>query len=175
MVSSAECAKTFQSQKSLHSSTAFQSLHFIILQRHAQFSTAFSKWCFFPTCNICISRFFRFVLLFIYFTEKSSKIIQYTEEKDGARLPRTTPKSAHHPWFLNTPIAFRFMITIFGKFVEYRIWSLQYAINQSINQRSLDYVKISLFDLWLKKLFLLASSSQSGILVSQWLQEIFRG
>ena len=71
----------------------------------------------------------------------------------------TTPKSAQHPWFLNTPIAFRFMITIFGKFVEYKIWSLQYVINQSINQKSLDYVKISLFDLLiLNKLFLLAFS-----------------
>ena len=44
--------------------------------------------------------------------------------------------SDQHPWFLNTPIAFRFMITIFGKFVEYKIWSLQYVVNQSIKDLS---------------------------------------
>ena len=73
-------------------------------------------------------------LLFLYFTENSLKIIQNSEEKDGARSPRTTPKSPH-PWFSNRP-QFQSVLSL-PSFVSCWIQNLVFTkCNQSIKDLS---------------------------------------
>ena len=115
--------------------TAFQLLQFVnilhgmleLLKDICNFLLLFSKWCFFPPCNICISCFFRLILLFLYFNESSLKTIQNSEEKDEARLPRTTPNPQIRPSMI---FGYPNCISIFVKLLKYKIWSLQ--CNQSI-------------------------------------------